>query len=126
MYFIYLGPSTDGEAVGMIGIDLLCSKDPAPGDFSSPAKRLEVGNLFVYEKYRRTGVGEAAQRAVEIKAKEMGAKKLILDTPVAFNYAVRRYVRMGYTEYKQGIIYAVEDAIGGGHDRLGVFMEKEI
>jgi GNAT superfamily N-acetyltransferase len=63
MYFIYTGSSMEGEAVGMIGLDLLCLKDPTPGDFNSPAKRVTVGNLFVYEKSRRGGVGEAAHRA---------------------------------------------------------------
>jgi GNAT superfamily N-acetyltransferase len=127
MYFIHLGPSTDGEAVGMIGIDLLCPKDP---DFSSRGKPLEVGNIFVYEKYRHIGVGEAAHKVAEIKARELGAKKIILDMPVVFDYyAVRRYVRMGYKEYKRGIIYAVEDAINAGYttdDCFGIFMEKEI
>ncbi|KAG8952034.1 hypothetical protein FRC04_005367 [Tulasnella sp. 424] len=42
--------------------------------------RVETGSLFIYPKYRRRGIGEAAIRELERKAEELGAAVITMNT----------------------------------------------
>ena len=61
----------------------------------------EIEKFFIEEKYRRNGIGSSLLKDAELKAKEMGYKKLSLlcreDNEVAlYFYLANRYITEGW------------------------------
>jgi GNAT superfamily N-acetyltransferase len=84
--------------VGMVCLSLNNAQDPSLASFSLSG-RCEICSLFVYAAYRSLGVGAAAMRNMEERARMIGAIFVTLNTP-AIERPLRKYLSMGYREYK--------------------------
>ena len=59
---------------------------------------VEVGRLYVLPEYRKNGIALELFNNVFNKAKELNAKKIILDTYKRFEAAIKLYERLGFYE----------------------------
>ena len=59
----------------------------------------EVGNVAVDEPFRRRGYGKILMDAMHEKAKELGAKRVLLEVRVSNAPAVRLYESLGYERF---------------------------
>ena len=59
---------------------------------------IEVGRLYVLPEYRQNGIASLLFNNVFDKAKDLKAKKIILDTYKRFESAVRLYNKLGFYE----------------------------
>ncbi|MBR5369714.1 MAG: GNAT family N-acetyltransferase [Bacilli bacterium] len=59
---------------------------------------VEVGRLYVLSEYRKKGIASMLFNNVFNKAKELKAKKVILDTYKRFESAIRLYKKLGFYE----------------------------
>lgn len=62
----------------------------------------EVKRMRVNINYQRQGIGSFILENLIQKAKELGYKKLVLDTTVNMNAAKRLYEKHGFREFKRG------------------------
>ena len=82
---------TDGEFAGYV----LCVVQPSPEPFDSP-DRFVIGDLFVREPHRGTGLADSlVDRAVE-QAHEEGCQELALDVDVDNERAMAFYEKRGF------------------------------
>lgn len=86
----------DGVVAGVVGL-----KKSGPGEF-------ELTKMAVDENFRRKGIAIALCRASFLKAKELGAKKIILYSSSILTAAISMYEKLGFrhepvgkTEYKR-------------------------
>ena len=79
-------------------------------------KTAELKRMRVLPEYQGQGLGTRLLKHLEGKAKELGYKRLILDTSLKLEAAVHLYEKYGYREYKRGEIAGWET----------LWMEKEI
>lgn len=94
----------DGELVGFVTTDL----DESPTVFDYP-DRLIVGDIFVREPYRGTGVARTLiDRAVE-RAREAGCPELTLEVDVDNERAVAFYEKLGFEPHRCQMTAAVDD-----------------
>ena len=59
---------------------------------------IEIGRLYVLPEYRKKGIASMLFSNVFDKAKELKAKKVILDTYKRFESAIRLYKKLGFYE----------------------------
>ncbi|MFC8515564.1 GNAT family N-acetyltransferase [Streptomyces sp. NPDC057257] len=76
----------DGEPAGSAGVRLL------------DADTAELTRVFVYEEMRGKGGAPLLVRAAEAAARDLGARRLVLDTRSDLVEARTLYARLGYTE----------------------------
>ncbi|KAG8922575.1 hypothetical protein FRC01_013860 [Tulasnella sp. 417] len=133
VWFIHLlTPTGLTETAGMISLYLYDPSDLSVANMralpSQVGGRVEIGALFIYPKYRRQGIGEAAIRGLEQKAAEVGATTITMNT-MALSENVRRYERMGYRQYKKEKKYLLQDILGLGLTEdycYAAFLEKPV
>jgi GNAT superfamily N-acetyltransferase len=94
----------EGDIVGMGGV---CRVD---------ASTAEIRRMRVSSNHQGKGLGSQLLRTLETKAKDLGYKRLILDTAIQQEAAVHLYTKFGYTVYKRGMFYNLDT----------VWMEKDI
>lgn len=89
----------NGRAVGCVGIkkfsDVIC----------------ELKRLYVRPEYRKSGLGQRFTEMMIEKAREVGYKKMYLDTMPGLSAALRLYRRMGFYEIEKYYNNPVEDVI---------------
>jgi GNAT superfamily N-acetyltransferase len=78
----------DGDAVGCASL-----RRPAPG---APRDTLEVKKVFVREQARRTGTARALLTALDVAARALGARTLLLETGIRQPGAISLYRSLGY------------------------------
>jgi len=100
----FLVAELGGEIVGM-GALRFVSEETA-----------EIKRMRVLPKYQGKGLGTNLLKHLEEKAKELGFKRLILDTSTRQEIAVHLYDKFGYTECKRGMLGGLET----------IYMEKRI
>lgn len=114
--------------VGMVCLSLSNAQDPSLASFSLSG-RVEICSLFVYAAYRNLGVGAAAMRNMEERARTMGAIVVTLNTP-AVERPLRKYLSMGYREYKpRSRVYSADDIRDAGLTEdyeVAAFLEKSL
>lgn len=114
--------------VGMVCLSLNNDQDPSLASFSQSG-RCEICSLFVYAAYRSLGVGAAAMRNMEDRARMLGAIFVTLNTP-AIERPLRKYLSMGYREYKPRCrVYSSNDVRGAGlpeEYEVAAFLEKSL
>jgi ribosomal protein S18 acetylase RimI-like enzyme len=114
--------------VGMVCLSLSNPHDPTLASFSQTG-RCEICSLFVYGAYRNLGVGVAAMRNMEERARMMGALYVTLNTP-AVERPLRKYLSMGYREYKaRSRVYSSSDVRNAGlpeEYETAAFLEKSL
>lgn len=64
----------------------------------------EIKRMRVLPEYQGQGLGTKLLKLLEIKAKKLGYKRLVLDTSLKQEAAVHIYSKYGYREYKRGEI----------------------
>lgn len=64
---------------------------------------IEVGRLYVLPEYRKNGIATMLFDNVLNKAKELNAKRIILDTYKRFESAIRLYKKLGFNEIENYI-----------------------
>lgn len=121
-------PLTPYPPVGMVCLSLSNPHDPSLASFSQTG-RCEICSLFVYGAYRNLGVGVAAMRNMEERARMMGALYVTLNTP-AVERPLRKYLSMGYREYKaRSRVYSSADVRNAGlpeEYETAAFLEKSL
>ena len=60
--------------------------------------KVEVGRLYVLPEYRKNGIASMLFINVFMKAKELNAKKITLDTYKRFEAAIKLYKKLGFYE----------------------------
>ncbi|KAG9018971.1 hypothetical protein FRB90_007735 [Tulasnella sp. 427] len=133
IWFIHIQtPEGLSETTGMISLNLSDPVDLSIANLRAPppntGDRVEIGSLFVYPKYRRRGIGEAAMLELERKAEEVGAGTITVNT-MALGEVLRRYERMGYRQYKRERKYKLEDVLAMGLTEEhcdAAFLEKKV
>ncbi len=81
-----------GTLVGFIGTELL----PAPAPFDRP-DRLLIGDFFVSEDYRGTGLADDLLERAAQRAREEGCSEIALDVDIDNDRALAFYRRHGFT-----------------------------
>lgn len=81
----------DGKPMGVVS---LCKMDNPEYDF-------EIAKLAVDPEARGMGIGEKICRAAIMRAKELGAKKLFLESNTLLKPAIGLYRKLGFTELKE-------------------------
>ncbi|NLW70981.1 MAG: GNAT family N-acetyltransferase [Eubacteriaceae bacterium] len=61
----------------------------------------EMKRLYVREQYRKRGLGTALAKAVIERARQIGYKKMLLDTFDTLGDAVRLYEKLGFKQTEQ-------------------------
>jgi putative acetyltransferase len=83
---VFLIARQDGQAVGCGAIRVI---DP---------ETAELKRMYAAAEMRGRGVGRAVLEALESVAREMGLKRLVLETGTLQHAAIKLYVRAGYKE----------------------------
>ncbi len=60
--------------------------------------KVEIGRLYVLPEYRKNGIASMLFINVFMKAKELNAKKITLDTYKRFESAINLYKKLGFYE----------------------------
>ncbi|WP_394741145.1 GNAT family N-acetyltransferase [Natronococcus roseus] len=96
-------PDSDGDLAGFVTTDV----DESPAVFDRP-DRLTVGDLYVRESYRGTGLVDALlERAVE-RARAVGCEALSLEVDVDNERAIAVYERHGFETDRRRLSLTVE------------------
>ena len=85
-----------GHVVGRVDFTIL--EPPDPGSIVRPIPTVDLG-IVVAEGWRGRGVGGALMAAAEARAREVGARQVVLDMSAANDGAQRFYERLGYREH---------------------------
>jgi ribosomal protein S18 acetylase RimI-like enzyme len=92
------------DLVGFVTTDV----DTAPPVFDRP-KRLVVGDVYVTDAYRGTGlVDELFERAAE-RARDARCSELVLDVDVDNDRAIACYEKLGFETARRRMAVAVDD-----------------
>ena len=105
----------DPEAPGPIGVpgpnrDLVgfvsTSVDACPEVFDRP-DRLVVGDIYVHESYRGTGLADRLMKRAEVDAREQDYAELRLDVSVDNGRATAFYEKRGFEPYRKQLTWSV-------------------
>jgi ribosomal protein S18 acetylase RimI-like enzyme len=86
----------DGKVVGFASLRLLHY-------LGEDAPYAEISELFVLERYRRQGVGQALMAELEARARSAGASSLNVLTAADNEAAVKLYRAMGFQAFSIGL-----------------------
>ena len=97
-YFIAL---EDGEIIGGIGLDALEFFDDCA----------ELQKLYLTDSAKGRGIGYTLIRLIEDKARELGYRKMYLETHSNLAAAIHIYEKSGYREIEKpaGVVHATMD-----------------
>lgn len=102
-------PASLADAEGTLAGFVTTGVDAAPPVFDRP-DRLVVGDLYVRERYRGTGLAETLVDRAGARADAAGCGQLVLDVDVDNERAVAFYERLGFTTYRRRLV-ADADAV---------------
>lgn len=102
--------TTDGDLVGFVGTEV----EAAPSVFDRP-DRLAVGDIYVDEAHRGTGLAERLMAHAADRADREGCGRLRLDVDVGNGRALSFYERLGFEPYRHRMRVDRERLV----DRLG-------
>lgn len=96
--------AADGDLAGFVATDV----DESPSVFDRP-DRLVVGDIFVREPHRGTGLArDLVARAAE-RARAVGCDELSLDVDVDNERAVAFYEKLGFEPYRRQLTVPVDE-----------------
>lgn len=90
----------------LVGL-LMTSVDECPDPFDRP-DRLVIGEIYVAEPYRGTGLADRFVERAVTDAEEHGCEQLRLDVDVDNERAKAFYERTGFEEYRKQMTMAVD------------------
>lgn len=96
---LIIAHNEDGKAVGCVGIKKF-SEDVC-----------ELKRLYVRQEYRNSGLGQLFTEMMIDKAREVGYRKMYLDTMPVLEAALRLYKRLGFYEIEKYYNNPVEKII---------------
>jgi ribosomal protein S18 acetylase RimI-like enzyme len=96
--------ATDGTLAGFITTDV----DPCPPVFDRP-NRLKVGDIYVREQFRGTGLGRTLMERARDRAAEAGCGQLSLDVDVDNERALGFYETLGFEPHRKTLTLDVEE-----------------
>jgi ribosomal protein S18 acetylase RimI-like enzyme len=94
----------DDVVVGFV--DAILRRHLDAGTYHAPGIDAYVEELIVTSRHRRRGVGRALIQGVEARARDAGARMVVLDTHVTNTIARALYASMAYREF--GVILVKE------------------
>lgn len=94
----------DGDLAGFITTDV----EVSPSVFDHP-DRLIVGDIYVREPYRGTGLARDLIDRAEERAREKGCAELTLDVDVDNERAIAFYEKLGFETYRHQMTATVDD-----------------
>lgn len=94
----------EGDLAGFVTADL----DESPPVFDRP-DRLEVGDLYVREPYRGTGLARDLLDRTAKRARELECGELVLEVAVSNERAVAFYEGLGFETSRRRMTVAVDD-----------------
>ena len=95
---------SDGDLAGFVTTEV----DAAPPVFDRP-DALHVGDLFVHEPYRGTGLARELVERATGRARVEGCAALTLAVDVENERAVAFYERLGFEIYRRSMLVPVDD-----------------
>lgn len=95
---------TDGELAGFITTDI----DESPVVFDQP-DRLVVGDIYVHEPYRGTGLAQDLMNRAAERARETECGELTLDVDIDNERAIAFYEKLGFEPYRRQMAIAVDE-----------------
>lgn len=90
----------------LVGL-LLTSVDECPDPFDRP-DRLVIGEIYVAEPYRGTGLADRLVERAVADARDHGCERVRLDVDVDNERAVAFYERTGFEDYRRQMTMAVD------------------
>ncbi|TKX56798.1 N-acetyltransferase [Halorubrum sp. SS7] len=93
-------------ALDLVGL-LMTSVDECPDPFDRP-DRLVIGEIYVAEPFRGTGLAERFVERAVADARDHGCEQLRLDVDVDNERAVAFYERIGFEDYRKQMTMAVD------------------
>ncbi|QKG91856.1 N-acetyltransferase [Halorubrum salinarum] len=93
-------------ALDLVGL-LMTSVDECPDPFERP-DRLVIGEIYVAEPFRGTGLAERFVERAVADARDHGCEQLRLDVDVDNERAVAFYERIGFEDYRKQMTMAVD------------------
>lgn len=96
--------STAGNLIGFISTEI----DRSPSVFDRP-DRLVIGDVYVREGYRGSGLARVLVARATARAREAGCDELALDVDVDNDRAVAFYEKLGFETRRHRMTVAVED-----------------
>jgi ribosomal protein S18 acetylase RimI-like enzyme len=96
--------ATDGTLAGFITTDV----EPCPPVFDWP-DRLKVGDIYVREQYRGTGLGRTLIERARERAVDAGCGQLVLDVDVDNERALGFYDSLGFEPHRQTLTLDVDE-----------------
>ena len=90
----------------LVGL-LMTSVDECPDPFDRP-DRLVIGEIYVAEPYRGTGLADRFVERAVADARDHGCEQLRLDVDVDNERAVAFYERTGFEDYRRQMTMAVD------------------
>ncbi|QAU12713.1 GNAT family N-acetyltransferase [Halorubrum sp. BOL3-1] len=100
-------PALTGSELDLVGL-LLTSVDECPDPFDRP-DRLVIGELYVAEPYRGTGLADRFVERAATDADDHDCAELRLDVDVDNERAVAFYEKTGFEDYRRQLTVAVDD-----------------
>jgi len=79
---------------------------------------VELKRMRVHPKFQRKGIGQKMLISLENRARELGFKKIVLNTTEKQKQAVALYLKNGYRETKKEILDSIKTRL--------IYFEKEI
>ena len=93
-------------SLDLVGL-LMTSVDECPDPFDRP-DRLVIGEIYVAEPYRGTGLADRFVERAVTDARDHGCEQLRLDVDVDNERAMAFYERMGFEDYRKQMTVAVD------------------
>ncbi|MFB6296163.1 MAG: GNAT family N-acetyltransferase [Halobacteriales archaeon] len=94
----------DADLAGFVTTDV----DTSPPVFDRP-DRLVVGDIYVREPYRGTGLADDLIARAAERAREAGCGELALDVDVDNERAIAFYEKLGFDPYRRRLLVGVDD-----------------
>lgn len=101
---------TDGAGIVLGGADL--------AEFTGLDACAELQKIYLVDAAKGKGLGTALAKAVEARARELGYRRLYLETHTVLDAAIRLYERLGYRR--------IDQPVSSVHTAMNRFYLKEL
>ena len=111
-FVVWIAADASDETIPLGAADLLgfltTELEPAPAVFDRP-DRLVIGDLYVRERRRGTGLADRLVDRAVARARELGCGELVLDVDVDNERALAFYERRGFSPLRHRLVADVDE-----------------